>query len=142
MSAQELEDIAGAVDHLLLEWGGIEKFEAVIESDAMADDSAQDELCGVIGNQEFENHACSRFELSRQKEAHATSADVGSFSAKIQPFAVEEYSYAYGNHDRMSFPTPVFVLRILFGFRTHCLHAVFNVSHPVLSDNPTTVTRA
>src|SRR5215469_6495046 len=142
MSAQQFEDFAGAFDHLLLQRTGIEKFQAVVEAHPIADDAAQHELRSVIGNQELENHTRSRLELSRQKEAHAAPADVGSLSAKVHPLTVEEYSHAYRKHDSLAFPTPIILLRIRLRFWPHCLHAVFNVSHPVLSDNPTTVTKA
>lgn len=40
LSAQELEDFAGAFDQLLLEWAGIQKFEAVVEAHAIANYTA------------------------------------------------------------------------------------------------------
>jgi len=141
-SAQQLEDFAGAFDQLLLEWSGIKKFEAMVEAHAIADDTAYDKLHGVVRNQELENHAGTGVELSRQEEAHASTADITSLPAKVQALTIEEHGYAHGNYNRMAFPKPMVLLGIHLGFWLHCWHPdIPNVSYPVLSDNPTTVTK-
>src|SRR5215472_5953883 len=122
LSAQKLEDFAGALDHLLLERRGIEKFQAVVEAHAIADDTTHDEFGGVIGNQELEHQARPRFQFPGQEQAHTAAADVGSLSAKIQALTVEEHSHTYGNHDRVAFPTSIILRRIHLGFWLHRWH--------------------
>jgi len=90
-SAEEFEDFAGAFDHVFLMGGGIDEFDAVMESRAVADYSAEIKFDGLVGNREFERQAGAGFEFARQEQEHAAATNIGGLAVVVEAVSVQKY---------------------------------------------------
>ena len=70
------------------------------ETVAIADDSTNDELSGVVGHLKFQIHRRSRREFAGEEQAHAAAAEIGRLAAKAATLTVKEkcdiYDHQYG----------------------------------------------
>jgi len=103
-SAEEFEDFAGAFDHLFLMGSGVDEFDAVIESRAVADYAVEIKFDGLVGNREFERQAGAGFEFAGQEQAHAAAADIGGLSVVVEAVSVQKYGDLNRNRGVVAFP--------------------------------------
>ena len=98
---KEFKDLAGSLDHLLLVTCGVDKFDAVGETIAVADYRTYHEIRGVVRNQEFEDQAGTGGKLAREEQAHAAATDVVGLAVAHGALAVEEDGDVHPNCDRV-----------------------------------------
>jgi len=103
-SAEEFEDFAGAFDHLFLMGSGVDEFDAVIESRAVADYAVEIKFDGLVGNREFERQAGAGFEFAGQEQAHAAAADIGGLSVVVEAVSVQKYRDLNRNRGVVALP--------------------------------------
>jgi hypothetical protein len=106
-SAQQLEDLAGAFDHLLLLVRGIEELNSVGEAVTISNNAPKYQLCCVVGNHKFQLQTAAKRQLTSEKQAHTAPADVGSLSTKTMTLTLKDYRDIHGDNNRLSFPSAV-----------------------------------